>query len=282
MTIGAHISTQGGTLKALDRARDLGVQAIQLHPSSPQTWAKPQITDEQAAEFTKESSRHHLGPIFFHAIYLVNFASTASPIWHGSITATRNYLALAQKMAVRGVITHLGSTKGADWQEAKKRVILGLRRSCEGLEKKTMLILETAAGAGNIIGDDLNEIAEVFQAIKDEYPCGICLDTAHLFESGVAVHTARGLAELVKKIDQTVGLENLAAIHLNDSQTAFGSKIDRHANIGAGQIGADGLGRIINEPAFAHLPFILEVPGFANTGPDRENIEIVRDLIKVI
>lgn len=291
MIIGAHISIKGGLLNVLDRATDLGVQAIQIHPSQPQQWAKPKISDEAADDFAKEMKKRKLGPLFFHAIYLINFASENLAIWHGSITSTINYLKLADKMGAVGVITHLGSTKGADWSDAKKRVIDGLRRVFDDLhtgerpfappmDHWPKFIIETAAGAGNIIGDDLDEVAQIFNSIKDDYPCGVCIDTAHLFESGVQINIEDGLDGLIRTIDQKIGLENLMAIHLNDSATDLGSKSDRHENIGQGQIGNQALARIINHSKLKTLPFILEVPGFEGGGPDKQNVKIVKNLAK--
>lgn len=293
MILGAHISTKGGLKNVLDRAQGLDVQAIQIHPSLPQQWAKPKITDEEALDFAQKIKKKKLGPLFFHAIYLINFASENPAIWHGSITSMINYLTLAALMNAEGVITHLGSTKGADWSDAKKRVIESLSRVFENRhsnERKDdpawssrrrhfpKFIIETAAGAGNVIGDDLDEVAEIFQAIRDDYPCGICIDTAHLFESGVQINTEDGLNELIKTIDQKIGLENLNAIHLNDSMTNFNSKRDRHENIGQGKIGDKALARIINQPRFKNIPFILEVPGFEGHGPDKQNIQHVKSL----
>ena len=291
MTIGAHISTKGRLINVLDRATNLGVQAIQIHPSQPQQWAKPKITDEEASDFAQEMKKRRLGPLFFHNIYLINFASENPAIWHGAITSTINYLQLADKMQAIGVITHLGSTKGADWKTAKKRVIDGLHKVFDDLRRDdpawssqnrelSKFIIETAAGAGNVIGDDLDEVAEIFNAIKDDYPCGICIDTAHLFASGRPIHTKDGFDELLDEIDKKIGLSNLVAVHLNDSMSELNSKHDRHENIGQGKIGDQALARIINHPKLKNIPFILEVPGFEKTGPDLKNVEHVKALVK--
>lgn len=292
MILGAHISTKGGLLNVLDRAADLGVKAIQIHPSQPQQWAKPKITDQEARDFAREMKKRRLGPLFFHNIYLINFASENPAIWYGSITSTVNYIQLANRMTAVGVITHLGSTKGADWSDAKKRVIEGLHRVFDDLKRtgerpfarisdcRAKFIIETAAGAGNVIGDDLDEVAEIFNAIKDDYPCGICIDTAHLFASGRPIHQAQGLDDLLNEIDKKIGLQNLVAVHLNDSMSEFNSKRDRHENIGQGKIGDEALARIINHQKLKNIPFILEVPGFEKNGPDKQNVEHVRDLIK--
>lgn len=298
MILGAHISTKGGIVETnghsplLDRAIDLGVQAIQIHPSGPQQWAKPKITDEQASDFAREMKKRRLGPLFFHNIYLINFASQDNRIWHGSITSTSNYLRLAERMTAGGVITHLGSTKGADWKDARKRVIDGLHKVFDNLDRtggpmyppnlRPKFIIETAAGAGNVIGDDLDEVAEIFNAIKDDHPCGICIDTAHLFASGRPIHTQDGLDDLLQEIDQKIGLQNLVAVHLNDSMSEFNSKHDRHENIGQGKIGDEALARIINHSKLKNIPFILEVPGFEGGGPDKQNVKRVLELLKYI
>ena len=139
----------------------------------------------------------------------------------------------------------------------------------------TELILENSAGAGGSIGSRFAELGAIIRAVGSERVT-VCLDTCHAFAAGYDVTTPGGVARMMEELDREVGLARLVAVHANDSKAGLGSGLDRHENIGQGHIGEDGFRAIMSHPAFADLPFILEVPGFAGGGPDRRNVEILK------
>jgi deoxyribonuclease-4 len=139
------------------------------------------------------------------------------------------------------------------------------------------ILIENTAGQGSAIGRTFEEVAEIVAGAENDLPMGVCLDTAHSFEAGYAVHTQAGLALTVKNLDSTVGLRNVRVIHANDSKTAFGSKADRHEHIGKGQIGKEGFRRIVCHPKLRPIPFICETP-IEHPGDDRRNLRMMRKL----
>ncbi|MCC2632091.1 MAG: deoxyribonuclease [Patescibacteria group bacterium] len=278
--IGGHVSCAGGPLKALERAEALGFNTLQIHPSAPQSWAKPSVTDEVAAEYKEKTVKSGLHSSFFHNIYLTNFASENPAIWHGCIESSKSYMSLAAKMGVQGVVTHLGSHKGAGMEEVMPRLVEGLKRLLDGCSTESTFLIENTAGAGGTIGRSLIEIEMILEQVLPHHKnVGICIDTCHAFASGINIHTAEGVEAFLNEFKTRFGLEKLACIHLNDSKNAFGTNKDRHENIGQGHIGDSGFLSILNHPDLATVPLIMEVPGYEEKGPDKLNLEHVRSLL---
>jgi deoxyribonuclease IV len=272
--IGGHVSCAGGPLKALERAQELEFPVMQIHPSAPQTWAKPTVTDETAAQFKATAADFGVQATFFHNVYLCNFASPNPAGWHASITITTHYLSLATKMGALGAVTHVGSHKGAGMAEVLPRVVEGLRKTLEASSSDVYFLIENTAGGGGTIGRSLEEIQMITDELwKHHKNVGICIDTCHAFAAGIPVHTNEGLESFLREFDERFGLDALKCIHLNDTKLPFGSHRDRHANIGEGEMGTDGLRPFLTHPKLRSVPFLLEVPGLENAGPDRPNRE---------
>jgi deoxyribonuclease-4 len=156
-----------------------------------------------------------------------------------------------------------------------------LRQAGAGLKLDGLTILiENTAGQGTVIGRSFEEVAEIIAGVENDLPVGACIDTAHSFEAGYAIHTAEGLATAVKQLDQAIGIEKVRVIHANDSKTALGSHADRHEHIGKGQIGAEAFGRIVRHPKLKNIPFICETP-VDKSGDDLRNIQMMRKLAGV-
>lgn len=277
--IGGHVSAAGGVLKALDRAEELGFRAIQIHPTAPQSWGSPKVTDEDAATFKNTATKRGVEVAFFHNIYLCNFAAENAPGWYGSITVTTNYLKLASKMGVIGAVTHVGSHKGAGMESTIERIVDGISRVLDNAPEDACFIIENTAGAGGTIGRTLEEIQMMTDRIWPKHKnLGICIDTCHAFASGIPIHTEEGLEAFVKEFEERFGLEALRCIHLNDSKTPFNSNRDRHENIGDGEIGLDGFRPLLHHPKLVQVPLIMEVPGIEDKGPDIVNRQRVEQL----
>jgi deoxyribonuclease-4 len=279
MILGGHVSSAGGPLKALDRAEALEFETVQIHPSSPQTWARPQISPEVADAF---QARLVAGPVrsaFFHHIYLVNFASPNPTFWHASIDITKSYLSLADTMGVTGTVTHLGSHKGTGLEECLPRITEGLTKAVKDTPGDSLFIIENTAGAGGTIGRSLEEINRIVDELEEIKPrLGICIDTCHSFASGIPLDTESGLEHFLTEFEERFGLSMLSCIHLNDSQFGFNTNRDRHANIGEGFFGEEGFRRLFHHPKLQTVPFIMEVPGENKSGPDALNRDRVRAL----
>ncbi|MBP6855979.1 MAG: deoxyribonuclease IV [Candidatus Pacebacteria bacterium] len=277
--LGGHVSSSGGLLKALDRACAIGANTIQLFGASPVQWKAAIPEEREAREFIAKARTLDIHPIFLHAPYLINLASPKENLAALSRTLLEKHLRIAHVLAARGVIFHIGSQGERAHEEVENMVVDALSRILDSVEGDSMLIIENSAGAGNLIGDTLEEIGSIMGRIKSSR-VGFCFDTAHAYEAGVIVdYSKKGVDQLLSRIDKYIGVKRLVAVHLNDSKTPAQSNKDRHENIGDGTIGYEGIGAFVRNDYIKKLPLLLEVPGIKNEGPDKENIDRVKKLM---
>ena len=196
-----------------------------------------------------------------------------------SITAMHDMLITADLLGVKGVVTHMGSHKGLGFDQALVRLTDSYAQILEG-GKDSLLLLENSAGAGGNIGNSLEELAAMLDAMKGHERMGICIDTAHALTSGYEIRTPEGLEDFLTKFDRLIGLDRLQVMHLNDSKADIDSHVDRHENIGDGFIGLETFRAIINHPKLAHVAGVMEVPGLDGNGPDAANLERLRALVQ--
>jgi deoxyribonuclease-4 len=279
MYIGAHVNSSGGVWKAISNGVDIGCEAIQFFAGSPRTWAPTTYKEKDAEKFREARSASPIRFVVIHTIYLINLASSREDFYEKSVTSLLGAVAAAEQLGADAIVTHVGSHQGAGFETGLVRVQAALRRALvESEGSPVRLLLENTAGAGGTMGVDFDELGAMIDAADRHPRLGLCLDTAHVFEAGFDIRTAAGLDEALARLDAACGLDRLVMLHLNDSKTAFGSNRDRHENIGDGEIGLEGFRAIVNHPAFADTPGILEVPGFDDQGPDLRNVEILREL----
>ena len=274
--IGAHVA--GGLKGGAARAVEIGAEALQVFIGSPQMWRMPTLAEADVATFKAAVSASSLGPVFVHCIYLVNLASERPEVLEKSLGALRAQLELADRVGAAGLVFHPGSAGQASYEDAIARVVAGVRQTLDGYRGQARLIPEVCAGQGQTIGDRFEELRDLFQALDWDPRLGVCWDTCHLLAAGYDVATADGLEHTVAAFDRLLGLERLLVVHANDSKQGLGSNVDRHANIGQGHIGEEGFARLLTHPALTHLPWILEVPGYDNAGPDRPNVDALKRL----
>ena len=279
MRIGAHVSTSGGVDKGIDRALDLGAECIQVFSGAPQAWKRKTYKKEEVADYKKKVAETGIAPAFIHGLYLMNFASQNPDQLAKSYEAIVAEMQAAALIGARGVIFHLGSHKGAGYESCVEQVIDYCRRILEATPDDAWLILENAAGQGGAVGSRFAELGRIARESGSDR-VKVCLDTQHTFAAGYDLKTPAGLKKTMAEFDADIGLERLVAVHANDSKIPLGGGVDRHANIGEGHIGRDGFLNIFSHPAFADIPFLLEVPGFEDNGPDKQNVEILKELRK--
>ena len=280
MRIGAHVSSAGGLDKAVDRAVDIGCEAIQIFGSSSRSWAFKPLPEEIAERFRLKAKEADIGPVFFHAIYLINLATASPENQRKGIDSLVNYMGLAHQIGASGVIFHPGSHSGEGYEAVLDRTVAGIETVLEESPEGPWLTIENTAGMGKHIGASFRELGTIIAAVKPALRSRlrICLDTQHSFAAGYDVATPDGLERMLAEFDETIGLDRLAAVHANDSKYPLGGGVDRHENIGEGHIGIPGFETIMDKRAFAEVPFLLETPGFDGTGPDRRSVDILKEI----
>lgn len=277
MVIGAHVSAAGGVMNAIPRAKEIGATAVQIFASAPGNWNPPKATLGEGKAFGEACRREGISHIFFHSIYLINLASNNPYLVTKSKESLIAALNLNAAMGGNGVVFHVGSTKDRSFEEGKAGIIAAINEVIASSDPASTLIIETNAGQGNCVGDTFEEVAALIAGVDKKDRIGVCLDTAHTFASGYDLVNV-GPKAIMEEFDRIIGLSYLKAIHTNDSKTEFNSKVDRHENIGLGKIGEEPFRQLLHLPELQEIPFILEVPGLDENGPDKANIDKLKHL----
>ncbi len=271
MLIGAHVSPAGGLHKAIQRGSDLGCRAIQIFNQSPRMWRPTAYGEEDFAAFRQARAASEIDGVLIHAVYLLNCASDDPEIAQRTLASLIQSLRVGDGIGADAVVLHPGSAKtgaiGPAIARAGKVIAEALAES-----DHCALHLEDTAGAGGTLGRSFDELAALIDAAGGSERLGACLDSCHLLASGHEIRTAAALTATIDECVAAVGAGGIGSLHLNDSQTPLGSNRDRHANIGAGEIGDDGCAVFLSEPRFQDLPCVLETPGVKHSGPTREEV----------
>ncbi|HWE67431.1 MAG TPA: deoxyribonuclease IV [Acidimicrobiales bacterium] len=265
MSIGAHVRAGGKLVPALDRGAEIGAEVIQVFTQSPRAWKPTQYSDEVLYDYRVAQERHpQVTETFCHATYLINLASDQPEVLERSRACLAANLAVATGMGASGLVLHVGSHKGRGFAECVPQVVdalLGVLAAQPG--EAAPILLENAAGTGDTVGRSFDELATLLTAAGRDgrQALGVCLDTQHLWASGISYASVEEADDIVAQFDAVIGLARLRCLHLNDSKVELGANRDRHENIGEGTIGAEALGNLISHPALVDLPAMLEVPG---------------------
>ena len=276
MDLGAHVSAAGGVDKAVARATAIGAEAIQLFASSPRGWKFRPIPDEKAESYREQAATEGIRSTFLHGSYLVNLGGKPDLV-EKSVDSLINHMNAAAQIGARGVIFHSGSHKGVGFDAIFEQAIDVLYTVLDNTDDDVQLIIENCAGLNAQIGASFAEIGMMIKAV-DSPRLTVCLDTEHAFAAGYNLAERDGIETTMEEFDTEIGLEKLVVVHANDSKVELGSGIDRHENIGEGFIGIDGFEVIMAHPAFADVPFLLEVPGENRKGPDKPNLDRLKDI----
>lgn len=277
MQIGAHVSSSGGIQTAIDRAEAIGADSLQVFTQSPRTWRQTNHDPETFDLFRKRREEAGMGGVLCHALYLCNFAAPDDAIYEKSITALRSTMEIAGAIGADGVVLHVGSHLGAGLDKGLERVVPALEQVLELCSDDTWLLMENSAGAGGTIGRSIDELATIYERLDRHPRLGICLDSCHLYVSGIDVTDRAVLDSLLDEVDSTIGLDRLRALHVNDSAAPLGSNRDRHENIGEGLLG-EKLGVFLGHPKLQGLPAVLETAGPAKHGPDADEIRKAKEI----
>ncbi|MDR7419498.1 MAG: deoxyribonuclease IV [Armatimonadota bacterium] len=271
MRFGAHVSISGSLDLAVDRALRIGCQCLQIFYGSPRQWRAAVYTDEVLNRFVDKRRASGLEPLIAHAAYLVNLAAPSEDYRRRSVASLLATVRGVERLDGDAAVTHLGSRLNTPRGRALRRVASGIR---EVLDKtaRAQILLENSAGAGGTLGASFEDLEIVLDHLHGDPRVGVCLDTAHLFAAGWDLRTPAGVDAMTAAAQRAIGWQRIRLFHLNDSRSPLGSQVDRHENIGEGEIGSDGFRAIVNHPRVQPLPGIIETPGFDRQGPDRRNL----------
>jgi deoxyribonuclease IV len=283
---GAHLPMGLGLVRVAERAAEIGASTLQFFSDNPTAWRRRTETPLEAEAFRQRLVELDLGPVAIHAPYLVNLAGPDDELFDKSVDLMRHELAEAPQFGARFVNVHVGSHRGAGFDAGLRRLIDGLARVSDGVPspatnpRSPLIVLENSSGGGYSIGSTIEELATVMDAAAarglDER-LAICLDSAHLWGAGYDVAGPAVIDDILDTFDRLIGLGRLAMVHLNDSESALGSRHDRHAHLGEGQIGRDGLAHLLCHPRLDHVAFYLETPRMED-GFDAVNVARLGDL----
>jgi deoxyribonuclease IV len=295
--IGAHLPLATGMVKAVDRAHEIGADALQIFTDNPTAWKRRAEPPAELAAFRERLREHAIGPVSIHASYLVNLAGSHPESFERSIDLLAHELRHAPTFGARFVNVHIGSHLGLGVPAGIERLSDGIHRTLRAADEPfasetapagdppeappAMLVLENSAGSGGGLGTSVDELAGIAAGlsglgIPDER-VGFCLDTAHAWGAGIDMGSPAAIEDLVGAFDDRIGLRRLVMVHLNDSRSELGSRTDRHEHLGAGRIGPAGLAHVLCHPGLAHATFFLETPGM-DEGYDAINMGRARAL----
>src|SRR5690349_12387059 len=287
LRIGIHASIAGSYLNALESARKLGCNALQIFSASPRMWqgGSARISDVDAQAFRARRDELRLGPLVIHANYLINLAASQPMLRTRSIQAFHDEIVRAVALGADFLVVHPGARGESKTEHAVSTIVESVKQASKRVPMGNLRILiENTAGMGSAVGARLEEVGEILAGLRD-VPAGACLDTAHLFAAGYDIKSEDGLASTIGQIDGAIGLENVPVFHVNDSKIPLGGRVDRHEHIGKGKIGAEAFARILRHPRFgAAMPeglagraFLAETP-IDDPGDDRRNVAMLWEL----
>lgn len=268
--LGAHLSIAGGLYKAADSAAALGMDTVQIFTHSPSSWAvkktgcgwdAPPLPEAAATAFRAAVKSAKLKFPTAHDSYLINLAAPTDDLWEKSVAAFASEIRRADQLGLAYLVTHPGAHVGSGDEAGIARVVAGLDEAAKRTpDAKVVVLLENTAGQGSSLGWRFEHLAEILSGVADPKRYAVCVDTCHTFAAGYPLGTDAEYDATFAEFDRVVGLKRIALFHVNDSAKAFGSRVDRHAGIGLGQIGENAFRRLVTDPRFRKLPMVLETP----------------------
>ena len=273
------MSISGGAHRAIERGCSVGANAMQIFVKNNMQWFARAQTKAEIRAFLDHTQRGQLEAIFAHSSYLINLATT-NPLFHAnSLRALREELVRADQLELPFLVLHPGAHLGAGEEAGLDAIIGAIDHVFAEIPKvKTKIALETTAGQGSCLGEKFEHLAYLIGNVREPERLCVCLDTAHVFAAGYDISTERGTKKTFAEFDRTIGLEKLAALHLNDSKTPRGSRVDRHAHIGQGHIGLHAFRVIMRDRRLRKIPKVLETPKGKELAEDVENMRVLREL----
>jgi len=276
LKIGFHVSIVGTIDEAVDRAVELGCTTFQIFTRNPRSWTAEKLKPKEVEAFIEKVNKFDLQPVFAHMPYLANLASPRQNVYSKSVETLKMELERCRVLRIPYLVTHLGSHLGAGRKKGLERIIRAIEEAYSSVNGEVMLLLENTAGTRNSVGGSFEDIRYIIDHLSRPELVGICFDTAHGYAAGYDLRTPAAVEKTIRIFDETVGLNNLRLVHLNDSRGDLGSHIDRHEHIGLGKIGEEGFKAILRS-RLSRVPLIMETP-IDDRRSDIENLLKVLEL----
>lgn len=281
--LGAHMSIAGGYYKAVAAAADFQMDCVQLFTKNNNQWNGKPLTDADIASFRQTLKDTGVGSPVAHDSYLINLASPDDTLWNKSIDAFTIELERAEALGLIGVVMHPGSHTTSTPEEGLARIVAGLdivHQRTSGFQTETLL--ETTAGQGSNLGHRFEHLKTILEGIANPERVGVCVDTCHIFAAGYPLRSPEEYEQTMDEFDRIVGLDRIRAFHVNDSLKGCGSRVDRHAHIGHGELGLEPFRHLVNDRRFANTPMYLETAKGDHEGEewDAINLQTLRSLVE--
>lgn len=277
MLIGAHVSTGGGLPNAIERGRERGCESIQIFHQSPRMWRPTKYGEADFAAFREAMDASKIDAVIIHAVYLINCATKDKELRKKSLTSLTHALRIGDGIGARGVVLHPGSQKTDPLKPSLKRASKLMAEALKESDSCPLLIEQTAGHKG-LLARDFDQISALIDGAGDDERLGLCLDSCHMFAQGYDITDEAHLAAVLDEADARIGIDRLGAVHVNDAAVPLGAHLDRHANIGKGEMGKRGLSAFLSEPRFEGLPATLETPGPEKKGTSKAEVAAAKRL----
>ncbi len=280
--LGAHMSIAGGYYKAVEAAAKAGCDCVQLFTKNNNQWRAKPISDEDVERFRSALQEHGIKYPISHDSYLINMASPDDELWKKSVDAFVIELQRAELLGIEYVVAHPGAFTTSTEYRGLRRIIKALNevhKQTKGCSAKCLL--ETTAGQGSNLGWKFEHLATILDGVKNPDLVGVCFDTCHVFAAGYPMGTEKDYKATMRQLNKTIGVQQIKAFHFNDSKTKFGSRVDRHARIGKGEMGLEPFRFLLNDRRFRKVPKYLETPKGEEKGKDLDviNLKTLKKLI---
>lgn len=274
--IGAHISAAGGLYKAFERADLLGCEAMQIFTHNQRQWQCKELKFDEIEAFYRASQESRVQKVVSHASYLINLAGESS-VAKKSEQALIEEIKRCDSLGISDVVLHPGFAGERELNDSLEHVSEALMRVIDVTgDSKVSILLETMAGQGSALGGDISQFSSILDLVHDNPRIGVCVDICHVFAAGYEMRSGESYNKIVALLKKHVGLDNIRCWHMSDSKMERGSKKDRHAHLGQGEIGITPFGMLVSDERFKSIPAILETP--KDGGGDMENLSILRKL----
>ena len=273
---GIHASIAGGAHNALTEAKEVGCDCVQLFVANQRQWKHPPLTDQQIELFTQTRRETAISPIVAHSSYLINLAAANRETRDKSIAALADEFDRCNRLGIEYLVLHPGAHVGRGEQVGMDKIVSGLETVIDRCGTMSRILLETTAGQGECLGHRFEELSQIIERVNSgKNTLGVCLDTCHILAAGYDFRTPAGYKQVMKEFDDAIGIDKLLALHINDSKTDLGSRVDRHEHIGKGFVGSKGFTHFLTDGRLRGLPFILETPkGKSPAGKDMDQLNL--------